>query len=358
MKKQLEEVNHEYIRYANCWEDADVLLHGLNIESQDRVLSIGSAGDNSFSILSMNPQLVVAVDINEVQLNLIELKRAAYKKLDYEEFICFLGFKMCTDRLNLYSKLRDELGEELQLFWDDRETEIENGIIYAGKFENYFKLFRTRILPMVHRKKTVDKLFEPKTADEQKVFFERKWNTWRWRLLFKLFFSKAVMGRFGRDPKFLKEVKLNVSEFILDQARNHLSSVDCQYNYFLKFMMLGHFGSDLPHYAREENFERIKSNLHKLVTFHGLAENAFLKYPEFDKFNLSNIFEYMSDDVFKMVGNDLIAHGSGYSRYVYWNLMVERNLCDVNQQLKEAGEKLDRGDNGFFYLKVNCDIKS
>ena len=81
------------IRYANCWEDADILLKGMDPKAGDRILSIGSGGDNSLALLSRNPECVVAVDISEPQLHLIALKKAAVKHLDYEAFLGFLGFK-------------------------------------------------------------------------------------------------------------------------------------------------------------------------------------------------------------------------------------------------------------------------
>ncbi len=37
------------IRYAQCWEDADVLLDALDVQAGDTCLSIASAGDNSLS---------------------------------------------------------------------------------------------------------------------------------------------------------------------------------------------------------------------------------------------------------------------------------------------------------------------
>jgi len=77
-----EKVNFSFIRYANCWEDADVLLAGFEAGPGAKFLSIGSAGDNSFSLLATNPELVVAVDINPVQLHLIALKKAAFSALD------------------------------------------------------------------------------------------------------------------------------------------------------------------------------------------------------------------------------------------------------------------------------------
>ena len=38
------------IRYAQCWEDADVLLDALQVEPGDTCLSIASAGDNTLAL--------------------------------------------------------------------------------------------------------------------------------------------------------------------------------------------------------------------------------------------------------------------------------------------------------------------
>ena len=365
MKEQLKNVKHDYIRYANCWEDADVLLNALNVQSTDKVLSIASAGDNSFSLLSKGPKMVVSVDINPTQLNLVELKKAAFKALNYDEFVAFLGFEPSTTRLETYKKVKMFLSEELNEFWSRREDEIENGIIYAGKFERYFELFRTRILPLIHTKKRIQRLFETKTAEEQRVFYEKKWNNWRWRLLFKLFFSKFVMGKFGRDPAFLKEVEVPVAEFINGQAARHLSSVHCQTNYFLHLIMKGNFQiasneNSRPHFARRENFESIKNNIDNLIVHNGLAESAFQEYGTFSKFNLSNIFEYMNPELFLSVANNLTENGVKNARYAYWNLMVPRELNNAIPLL-EADEKLNIEqriiDKGFFYKGINIDVK-
>jgi S-adenosylmethionine-diacylglycerol 3-amino-3-carboxypropyl transferase len=360
MKEQLKEVRHDYIRYANCWEDADVLLAGLDVQNGDRILSIGSAGDNSFSMLVHNPELVVAVDINPIQLKLIELKKAAFATLDYSEFLQFLGFKESDQRWELFLKVSEGLTPELVVFWESRKEEIIEGIIFQGKFEKYFKLFQKKVLPLVHRKKTVNHLMTEKTGSEQKDFYLNTWNNWRWKLLFKIFFSKFVMGRFGRDPKFLNEVKVPVAKFILGQVENHMTSTVCQRNYFLHFILQGNFGDLLPHYAREENFHKIKSRINRLEIYEGLAEDAFKEYDGFNKFNLSNIFEYMDPELFHSVGKNFIENGLPNSRYAYWNLMVPRKLSGIQNSGLRATNSQDliKVDKGFFYNKIQIDIKS
>ena len=49
------------IRYAQVWEDADVLLEALDIQPDDECASIASAGDNAFAMLSRGPRRVVAL---------------------------------------------------------------------------------------------------------------------------------------------------------------------------------------------------------------------------------------------------------------------------------------------------------
>ena len=168
------------------------------------------------------------------------------------------------------------------------------------------------------------------------------------------------MGRFGRDPEFLKEVKVPVSTFILSQVEKHLSSVNCQHNYFLQFILKGQFESHLPHYARKANFKSIKTSIDRLTVFNGLAEDVFKRYSDFNKFNLSNIFEYMNPELFLSVTQNFVDNGVTGARYAYWNLMVPRQMHEIVPQLehdKEYSESLTEKDNGFFYSNVNIDVK-
>ena len=158
-KKLTEKVDFEIIRYANCWEDADILLKGLNPKAGGRFLSVGSAGDNSFSLLTTRPELVVAVDVSPVQLYLIELKKVAIKHLTYEKVLDFLGFQDTNNRLAVFEQLKMYLHPETAYYWSLHLDEIKNGVIHQGKFEKYFQLFVQKVLPFIHSKKTIKALF-------------------------------------------------------------------------------------------------------------------------------------------------------------------------------------------------------
>ena len=69
----------DFIRYANCWEDADILVEALQPAPGKRLVSIASAGDNTLSLLSGAPEKVVAIDLNPVQLACLELRCVAIR---------------------------------------------------------------------------------------------------------------------------------------------------------------------------------------------------------------------------------------------------------------------------------------
>jgi S-adenosylmethionine-diacylglycerol 3-amino-3-carboxypropyl transferase len=330
-------------------------------KSGSRILSIGSAGDNSFSLLLNNPQLVVAVDINPIQLYLIELKKACFLKLDREETLAFLGFNESLDRLALLSKIETELSDEAATYWRANSELLKLGIISQGKFEKYFISFSKKILPLIHSKKKTLELLRPKDKLKQELYYQNSWNTWRWRLLFKIFFSKYVMGRFGRDPEFLREVNLTVSDYIFNKAEKHLKSTQAKNNFMLRFNLTGNFGDLLPHYLEASNYAVIKANIHNLIIRKGYAEDVIKEFGTFDSMNLSNIFEYMPKEVFSQTARKLQLALNKGGRMAYWNLMVPRSVSEVFPEAlvykKELSEKLTNDDRGFFYNQFIVDEK-
>lgn len=347
-------VNFEIIRYANCWEDADILLEGLSPQPNSRILSVGSAGDNSFSLLATNPALVVAVDINTTQLYLIGLKKACFLTLSYQEMLAFLGFAPCENRLAYFERVKIAIeSNEARHYWENNLPTLQEGVIYQGKFEKYFRFFALKILPFIHSRKTTDALLAYKDAEAQALFYRKKWNTWRWRWFFSIFFSKYVMGRYGRDPEFLKWVQVPVSTYIYNKASVHLQSVRAQSNFILRFNLTGSFGDLLPHYLQESNFETIRQNIHKLTIQEGYAQEAITKFGKFDAMNLSNIFEYMDKDLFARTAEELANGLNANGRLAYWNLMVPRLMSEVLPTRlayqKELSKALTQKDKGFFY---------
>ena len=63
--------------FGMSWEDPESDRQALQIRPGDALITIGSGGCNTFSLLLENPGRIFAVDINPCQSHLLELKRAA-----------------------------------------------------------------------------------------------------------------------------------------------------------------------------------------------------------------------------------------------------------------------------------------
>ena len=79
------------IRYGQVWEDADVLLDGLDVQPGGTYLSVASAGDNALALLVRNPARVIAVDPSPAQLACLELRVAAFRALSHPQVLELIG---------------------------------------------------------------------------------------------------------------------------------------------------------------------------------------------------------------------------------------------------------------------------
>ena len=343
------------IRYAQCWEDADVLLEALDIQPGSVCLSIASAGDNALAMLSKGPAKVLAIDISPAQLAALELRVAAFRKLSHPELLALIGSVGEGDRTELYQRCRKLLSPSARHYWDHRPKMIQGGIGSAGRFENFFRIFRTRVLPLIHSRRHVENLLTSKPRPERDRFFEEEWNTVRWRTLFRLFFSRFLQGRLGRDPEFFRYVEGKVAERILQRARYALTELDPAANPYLRWIFTGQHGrGSLPFALRAENFESIRAHLDRLE-WRCCSLEQFVEDSRhtFDAFNLSDIFEYISPQSYERLLQLLIQNAKPGARLAYWNLLVPRrrpeSLAGLLKPLTKLSEALSKRDKTFFY---------
>lgn len=354
--QNLRDVDFSIIRYANSWEDADILLEGLQLSGGENIISIGSGGDNALALLSTYPKSLDIVDVSAVQLYLIELKMAAFHRFEYSEMLQFMGIYPCEASVQkqYFDLIAPDLSLAAKKYWNENTTLIEEGLINAGKFENYFRKFRKYFLPFVHTKKEIDQLLLPKMGSEQVRFYNEVWNNMRWQLLLRLFFSKYVMGKQGRDPQFLKHVSIPVAQYIKQKTRLALSSDLCFDNSFIHYIFKGDFGPLLPFYLRPENFEKIKRNI-SVVSLHQDEMSTMIRKRNYDAYYCSNIFEYISADDFRVEAKNWAEQVMPGSKITFWNLMNKRSFAESNPenfiQLSELSSELSKKDKGFFYSR-------
>lgn len=343
------------LRYAQCWEDADVLLRALDVRPEHTCLSIASGGDNTLAILSRRPRRVIAIDMNPAQIACLELRVAAYRTLAHRELLELVGSLPSSRREDLYRRCRPLLAAQSRSFWDSQPAAVQRGIGEAGNFERYLALFRTRILPCMHPAGHVERLLRGATPEERQEFYRREWDTRRWRLLFRIFFSRFVMARIGRDPSYFRHARGSLSEHLLKSTRRALTALNPAENPYLQWILTGRHLSAFPYALRAENFEAIRSNLDRLE-WHCCSVEKFLgmaRGEKIDRYNLSDIFEYMSQDDHQKVLECLVESARSGARLAYWNMLVERrrppSMASRLKPLQELSDRLQGEDKVFFY---------
>ena len=349
----------DFVRYANVWEDADVLCEALApVAAGGRLLSIALAGDNVLALLTLDPSEVVAADLSGAQIACLELRLAAFRRLEHAQVLAFLGMTPDANRPAIYRVLRPGLSAEAQSFWDRRSADLAAGIVHAGRFEHYFRLFRRWVLPCIHGRATVRALREPRPLEAQRAFYRERWDTARWRLLFKVFFSRAVMGRMGRDPAFFSHVQGPVGARILERTRHALSEIPVASNPYLAFILTDRFPPEaLPRYLRPEHFSVIRERLDRVRCTRSRIEEAAVG--GFTGYNLSDLFEYMSPAEHAACYASLVGSASPGARLVYWNMLAPRGIPDGLdgrvRALSTLASELHARDRAWFYSSLHVD---
>ena len=344
------------IRYSQVWEDTETLLQALDIQEEDNILSIASAGENVLSMLIKKPKKIYAIDSNENQIICTEFKLICYKYLEYEECMQLLGVFECKDRTRIYKKIEQYLSENSRKYFNNNMEIIENGIIHAGKLEHYFSFFGMIILPLIHSKKTRKELLKSKIKQQRVKFYNEKWNNLRWKAAFRILFSKKVMEKLGKDEVFFRYLNEEGKEHILERTKYAFTELDPSQNSYLQYIVNGGYDEMLPLAYRKEYFHIIKNNIDKVVL---LKENieTFIERDDIDyinKYNLSDIFEYISEEQMCKIVGKMLAKAPAGSKIAYWNILSDRRaskFIDKLEYKEEESNELSRKDKAFFYSK-------
>ncbi len=333
---------NQYIHYSNCHEDGEFMFK--NIKNQPkRILSIASAFDNCLAMLLLNPNEIIAIDSNETQIYLCQLKQCGIKYLDYESFLVLIGVED-GDSEECYKKLRPSLDEETRNYFDSHKYLIDEvGLIHCGRFEYYFSIFKNKILPLIHSKKTINTFMNAETLSEQKEFYDKSFNNLRFRIMFKLFFSEAVMKRLGRDKEYFRYNKGSLSSLLKRKFEICVENNLNLNNPYLQYIVSGSF-SELPIYLKRDNFRFIKQNIDKITIKKAEFSQIVKEGEKYDFMYLSDIFEYMDSSVMEEMSKNISNSLREGGEVLFFNMMNQRKLT---ADLKET--KLDQKNNMTFY---------
>ena len=311
----------------------------------DRVLSICSAGDNVLALLAEDPAAVVAVDLNPAQVACLALRVAAFRTLAHGEVLELVGSRSSDRRGDLYTRCRPALDADARRFWDARQDVIAAGIGTGGTFERYFRLFRRRILPLAHSRRRVRQLLDgAPTAADRRQWYDAHWDTARWRLLFRVATSRAVLGK-ARYPTAFSQVEGSAAERLL-RARPRGRHGDRSGR-----QPVPPVGPDRGPFQTRSHATFGPSTSRPSATGSTGSRGTSARStgrsrrptPPFSQFNLSDVFEYLpqsdADGLFARVAEA----GAPGARLAHWSVLADRRPGPpLDGRLARLGALADR----------------
>ena len=348
----------DHIRYAQVWEDADVLCAALAPKPGARLVSIASAGDNVLALLTTDPTSVAAIDLSDAQLACLRLRIAAYRHLTHDDLLALIGSRSSDRRGELLDRLLAAVPSDRDFWEAQRPALIAYGLGGIGKFERYFRLFREWVLPLVQPRGRVLGMLEPRDAAAREAYY-RGWNSGRWRLLLRIFFSRTLMGRLGRDPAFIEFAEGDLTAHLAGRIRHALMTLDPAENPYLHWILTGHHGAALPLALRPEAFETIRARLDRVSLHRQPLENFAADNAGIDGWNLSDIFEYMDPVTHAAAYRAILDATAPTGRLVYWNMIAARRvpeaLADRVISHEVDAHRLWETDKAFFYSALRIE---
>lgn len=175
--KKHTQFNHEYI-YAFTWEDSRVDQRLLQLNSDDVILAITSAGDNILSYALEKPKRIHAVDLNPNQNHLLELKVASFTALTYADHWKLFGIGKHDDfRSLLLSKLSPHLSSRAFQYWLNHThvftSPSNSGLYMTGGSRHGIRTVRW-LFAILGLTREVQRLVNAKTLNEQREIWQSR----------------------------------------------------------------------------------------------------------------------------------------------------------------------------------------
>lgn len=316
------------------WEDPRLDKEALQFTKDDVILTISSAGCNALSFLLEEPKQIHLVDRNPCQNALVELKIAAIKQLEYEEFWMLFGEgKLPNFSTKYYPKLRPHLSLESQQFWDDKKfyfdgTGIKNSFYWRGTcgtvawaISLYFK-----ILPGVT--KSFDKLQYSQTLEEQDRIYNTEIKHKVWNPILNAIIRSSICLSWTGIPIPQQQLLAstagahrNIGEWIKEQVQIVMTKLPLKDNYFWRLYLNGKYSKDCcPDYLKEENFVKLKSLVDRIsVSTETITSWLQKNDSKITRFILLDHMDWMANhpNLLSEEWNEILAHSTEKTKILW-----------------------------------------
>jgi S-adenosylmethionine-diacylglycerol 3-amino-3-carboxypropyl transferase len=320
----LERMVFSGIVFNMSWEDPEMDRRAFGITAEDTVLSITSAGCNPLNLLCQNPRRLIAIDSNPAQTALLELKLAGIAGLEHPDFFDIFAARNPGIAEDVYlGQLRPLLSPRSRAYWDRNIHLVAHDVYRAGRMGLFCRILRAYLRLLDLKAEEHDAFFDCRTLDEQRTWYREKIAPRLWRRTSRLFvYFKPLMYMAGVHPNQFRLVdgRHDMYQYVQERVEYVLTQVPIYDNYFLSMAVTGRFRGDrVPPYLLAENFETLRRNLDRVRVVNGWLGPFLDSLPAatIDKFNLLDIFDWMSPPVFEQTMQSVLRAAAPGATMIY-----------------------------------------
>lgn len=346
--------------YNTCWEDPRLDQAALQLGTDDRVLVITSAGCNALDYALAAPRQVYAVDMNFRQNALLELKQAAIRALDYEDFFALFG----CGRLNSFEiiyrqQLRPQLSEKSQDFWDRNAhlfvgTKRRESFYFRGTAGMFAWLMNFYIDRVAKIRGAVSELLSARSISEQQEIYERTIKPAFWGPFIRWVIRRdATLAMLGVPRSQRRQLDLGypggVAQFVEDRLDAVFSQMPIADNYFWRVYLTGEYTPNCcPSYLKENNFQCLKEGLVDCISTHTDTILGFLSKSEdqISRFVLLDHMDWLHEnhqEILRQQWQGVIDRAAPDARVIWRSAALKVDFVDPIE-VRVDGERTTMGE--------------
>jgi len=281
-------VHQRNLVYNTCWEDPRLDRIALDIQPDDNVLMITSAGCNALDYALTSPNHIYAVDVNPRQNALLELKIAAIRQLEFSDFFEMFGKGRIKQHNKLYrSALRSHLSEPSRAIWDKHIDYFQQGndgqsFFYRGSSGFFARMLNIHIDKFAKVREGINGIMNADDVKEQERIYNQQVKHSFWNMFLRWAVSRdSVLSLVGVPNSQRKQIEKHygsMADFVEDCIEYVFARLPFTDNYFWRVYLCGEYtNSCCPEYLKEENFAALKKGLVDSISIHTTTIEQFLK---------------------------------------------------------------------------------
>jgi S-adenosylmethionine-diacylglycerol 3-amino-3-carboxypropyl transferase len=277
------------------------------------------------------------VDLNRNHLCVLRLKLAALQYLpSYEDFFLFFGnAKDERNQENYFTYLSEHLDDDTREFWEGgsifRKMTVGSRISYFEKnFYNFAKTgYYLRFLTFIAWtcRRDPKKLLSATSREEQEQIFEESiapfFDNWFVRSAGK---NPVMLYSLGIPPQQFNEMQKESGSGLISMYRDRIKKMACDFpiedNYFgWQALSRGYDPARkaIPDYLKEENFETLRTNLHR-VSVQNITLLGYMKtQPDksLDRFVFLDSQDWMKPEMIQEMWLEITRVGKPGTRIIF-----------------------------------------